>query len=72
MDDSEEQQIHAHALVASEGPRALALWIDLAARGNPDAPDRLRTYARMTSPELSRPAREALEDLGLSHDEPMP
>ena len=69
---SEESDLHTRALAAPEGPGALALWIDLAALGNPDAPDRLRAYARMDSPELRGPARAALEDLGLSHDEPMP
>lgn len=69
---TDEPTLHARALAAPEGPDALALWIDLAARGNPDAPERLRAYARLDSPELRESARTALEELELSHDEPMP
>lgn len=69
---SDEPGLHALALDAREGPDALALWIELAARGNPDAPERLRAYARSLDPEIRDPARATLEDLGLSHDEPMP
>lgn len=68
----DERSLHERALALGEGPEALSLWVDLAARGNPDAPERLRVYARCDDPGLRDPAREALEELGLSHDEPMP
>lgn len=69
---SGEHDLHARALAAPDGPDALALWIELAALGNPDAPDRLRAYARCDDPALRDPARVALEAMELSHDDPMP
>ena len=72
LEPEEEPVLHARALALSDGPEALALWIDLAARGNPDAPDALRRLARCGDPALRDPAREALEAMELSHDEPMP
>lgn len=70
--DSDEHRLHERALVERDDVEALRLWVELAARGNPDAPERLRGYVRCDDPQLRGPARQALEDLGLSHDEPMP
>ncbi len=68
----DEHDLHKRALAAEEGPSALELWIELAALGNPDAADRLREYARCDDPELRDPARAALGEMELSHDDPMP
>ena len=67
-----EHELHARALAAPEGSEALALWIKLAALGSLDAPEELRRYARCDDPALRDPAREALEEMELSHDDPMP
>ena len=72
MDPTEEQGLHERALAETNDLRALDLWIELGARGNPDAPERLRAYARCDASELNDPARQALEAMGLSHDDPMP
>ena len=71
-EDADEAALHERALAETDALAALALWRALAARGNPDAPDRLRAYARRDAPELREPARETLEALGLTHDDPMP
>ena len=72
MSQPDEHELHERALAEEDEDRALALWIELAARGNPDAPDELRRVAR--SPDRARRglAYETLMDLGLSHDDPMP
>ena len=67
-----EHDLYERALALPEGPQALTLWTELAALGNPDAPDELRRYARSGDARLSDPAREALEAMELSHDDPMP
>lgn len=66
-----EADLHRRALAALDDLTALGLWQELATRGNPDAPERLRAYAQSLSPELRDPARETLEAMELSHDEPM-
>ena len=68
----DEHELHERALTLADGPEALDLWIELAERGNPDAPDELRRYALNGDPELRDTARQALENLELSHDDPMP
>ena len=72
MENTEESRLHERALAETIDEVALPLWIELGARGNPDAPERLRGYARGDDPDLYGPAREALEAMGLSHDDPMP
>ena len=69
---NDEPGLHAQALALPFGPEALALWVELASMGNPDAPDELRRYARGEDAALRDPARQALDDLELSHDDPMP
>ncbi|GEM_PF-6265558 len=69
---SEEPELHRRALAETDDLAALELWRELAARGNPDAPERLRAYARGDDPRLRDPARETLTALELSHDDPMP
>lgn len=68
----DESRLHERALAETNDHAALEMWVELGARGNPDAADRLREYARCDAPELSRPARDALESMGLSHEDPMP
>lgn len=69
---SDEERLHARALDEPDALAALELWRELAARGNPEAPERLREYADSRDSALREPARETLAELGLSHDEPMP
>ena len=63
---NDEHELHARALVLSDGPPALQLWIELARLGNPDAPDALRRYARSDNPALRDPARETLTAMELT------
>lgn len=72
MEPNDESRLHERALAEEIDEIALPLWIELGAWGNPEAPERLRGYARCDDPDLYGPAREALEAMGLSHDDPMP
>ena len=68
----DEATLHRRALAETDDERSLGLWVELATLGNPEAPDRLRVFARCDDPVFRDPARAALLEMGLSHETPMP